>query len=425
MIMKRLSYIFTTILAAVSLSSCFNEIEDVFPQSSTERLTQEEQECLDLLLSSEQGWLVQYYPSASRTYGGFAYAMKFGEDGNVTVAFEQASDPEVTVTSHYSINGSSSVTLTFDTYNDYIHALSDPDFYGGNTFEGDFEFAFIDGSSERIEFRGIKTGNRIVFIALDAETDIISAINNVLDMKNQYFMSYNLGGSIAMECDPQGYNNLYYTPDPQNPYAVQEVPFAYSVDGLTFYEPVPVGAGSVQDFAWNEEKECFVSKEDASVELVGERNPMFMDYEDYLGTYTLNYNRNASIEVTLTPAEYGSTYYMEGFFGYTPVVSWTPSGFLSLLCQYLGQDGSYYVWLCPWDGATGYYTWSTSVGFNLVNNGTDPDNLVLTFEDNGAWGSYQATSILIYAFSSQTASSSTGLGYLEQVPSPTTLVKNN
>ena len=67
MIMKRLSYIFTTILAAVSLSSCFNEIEDVFPQSSTERLTQEEQECLDLLLSSEQGWKVQHYPSASRT----------------------------------------------------------------------------------------------------------------------------------------------------------------------------------------------------------------------------------------------------------------------------------------------------------------------------------------------------------------------
>lgn len=430
MTMKRSYFILSVAVAALFAGACTNEIEDVFPQTAAQRLNEAEQECLDLLLSSENGWFIQYYPSSGREYGGFSFSARFDDEGNVTMTSELAADPAVTATSHYSINTSTSVTLTFDTYNSYFHSLSDPDIYGTNALGGDFEFAFESGDESRIVFRAIKTGNRIVFTALDDNTDVVAAISNVLDMKNQYFMSYTLGEGIEMECDPNGYNCLYYTPDPENPYDVRDVPFSYSVDGLTFYDPVDAGGVEVQDFVWNGETERYVSREDPSVELVGVRNPMYMAYEDYLGTYNLMSGTSAVMEVTLEPDVEGSTYTMNGFFGFSPTVTWTPSGYLTLMAQYLGPYGSNYAWLCPWgldfDAGTGSFTWSTSVGFNLVNSGTDPDNLVLTAEGNSDVAGVTANSILVALFSSQTPSSSSFTQQrVDDVAPFTGLVKTN
>ena len=193
--MKRSYFILSVAVAALFAGACTNEIEDVFPQTAAQRLNEAEQECLDLLLSSENGWFIQYYPSSGREYGGFSFSARFDDEGNVTMTSELAADPAVTATSHYSINTSTSVTLTFDTYNSYFHSLSDPDIYGTNALGGDFEFAFESGDESRIVFRAIKTGNRIVFTALDDNTDVVAAISNVLDMKNDNITAILPGGS--------------------------------------------------------------------------------------------------------------------------------------------------------------------------------------------------------------------------------------
>jgi hypothetical protein len=98
------------------------------------------------------------------------------------VAPNTTGDYTKTITSHYSINSSSSVVLSFDTFNDYIHYWSDPDPYSKNKFEGDFEWAFVEGDAKQMIFRGIKTDNKIIFTAL--ETDIVSAMKGVFDTKN-------------------------------------------------------------------------------------------------------------------------------------------------------------------------------------------------------------------------------------------------
>ena len=88
--MKKIFLISAAAVMALSTVSCVNEIEDVFPVSSSERLSQKERECLDLLLSSPQGWLIQYYPASTREFGGCTFAAVFNDDGSVTVTSEQA-----------------------------------------------------------------------------------------------------------------------------------------------------------------------------------------------------------------------------------------------------------------------------------------------------------------------------------------------
>ena len=431
--MKKVFLISAAVVMALSTVSCVNEIEDVFPESSSVRLSQRERECLDLLLSSPQGWLIQYYPASTREFGGCTFAAVFNDDGSVTVASEQAADASVTVTSHYSINTSSSVVLTFDTYNSYIHAWSDPDIYGQNYFDGDFEFAFESGDRQQLVFRAIKTGNRTVFTALDESMDIVSAIEQVQDMKNQYFISYDVYGE-TIEANPSGYNCLTYwqlqTSGETSFYAYQEIPFAYSLDGITLYEPFELNGMSVQNFVWNADTETYVSTDATdqygnplTIEAKGQRHPDFISYEGYLGTYTLT-SSAGTYQLEFAPSGDGSTYTVSGLEGFSFTVGWTPSGYLTLNAQYVGMYGPYYAWICPWDSNSGYLTWSTSVGLNLVNEGNDPNNISFTFQDNGVWGTYTANAILLYAFTSQTASSGTTAGSIAQIV-PYSLVKNN
>ena len=416
--MKKIFLISAAAVMALSTVSCVNEIEDVFPVSSSERLSQKERECLDLLLSSPQGWLIQYYPASTREFGGCTFAAVFNDDGSVTVTSEQAADASVTVTSHYSINTSSSVVLTFDTYNSYIHAWSDPDIYGQNYFDGDFEFAFESGDRHQLIFRAVKTGNRTVFTALDENMDIVSAIEKVQDMKNQYFISYDVYGEI-IEANSSGYNCLTYhqlhTGEGSSYYSYQEIPFAYSLDGITLYEPFELNGMSVQNFVWNAETETYVSSDAVdrygnplTIEAKGQRHPYFIPYEGYLGTYTFSTSAG-TYELEFAPSGDGSTYTVSEIEGFSFTVGWTPSGYLTLNAQYVGTYGQYYIWICPWDSNSGYLTWSTSVGLNLVNESNDPDNISFTFEDNGVWGTYTANAILLYAFTSQTASSGTAI----------------
>lgn len=416
-------FYFTIVLALIA-ASCTNKIEGVFSQNASERINALEQECFDLLLSSENGWLIQYYPSSSRAYGGFTFAAVFEESGDVTVTADFAADPSATITSHFSINTSNGVCLSFDTYNEYIHYLSDPDYFSSNAYGGDFEFAFVGGDTEELTFRGIKTDNIIRFIALD--TDIVSAMQQVVEIKNEdkSFTMYVLSDGTELEGDADGYNLITYLEDPDDPYSTVTVPYAYSLTGITFYEPAELQGQLVQDFTWDASSLSFISnEEDTSVQIFGQRHENYISYTGYLGDYTFVYS-DGSRTLTLVENVYGTSYLLENFFDYSPVVTYTPSGYLTIFAQYLGPYGENYAWLCPYDYSAGYYTWSTSVGLNLVNNGNDPDNLSFTFEDNGAWGSYTATAFLIREFSSQTASSSTSVATIMRIR-PSRMTKIN
>ena len=110
--MKKL-FLIPIFALALLLSSCVNKVEEVFDVPASERLEQTMIECQKLLTSAEYGWMIQYYPSEGLSYGGSTYTAKFEANGDVTVTGDVApnttGDYTKTITSHYSINSSSSV----------------------------------------------------------------------------------------------------------------------------------------------------------------------------------------------------------------------------------------------------------------------------------------------------------------------------
>ncbi len=444
--MKKLLYAGLFSLLAMAPIACTTEVDEVFDVPASDRVEQRMAECKQLLTSAQYGWLIRYYPSENQYYGGSSYAAKFESNGDVTVTGEVAQeltgDVAQTITSHYSINSSSSVLLTFDTYNDYIHYWSDPDYFSTNAYDGDFEFAYVSGNEQEMIFRGIKTGNRIVFTAL--EEDIVSSVQRIVDIQNdvndQLYMGYTWNDGTLTEdatapelYDDDSSNIMIYYPTGDKDGEYVEIPYAFTSDGIAFYQAQTINGVTVSQFKW--EDGAFVSTDAVAssgapteVKLSGFHCDNFIHYDKFLGDYTLTYYNGAkTYTVKLAEKEHLKSYTMTGI-SYNSV----PFEFeldyskadcsLSLNAQYIGRYGSYYAWACMWDANAGYLTWSSSIGMILQHNG-DADHLELTFEDNGKWGAYTVNSILIRAFSTQAASSSTSKGNVLQIPYLNSLTK--
>ena len=82
--MKKLIY--TLLAFATVCFSCVQDVDDVYDKPVAQRVEEAVQEYHDLLVSSEHGWLMEYYPHSSQIYGGFNYIMKFKEGDKVTIS---------------------------------------------------------------------------------------------------------------------------------------------------------------------------------------------------------------------------------------------------------------------------------------------------------------------------------------------------
>ena len=63
----------------LSAQSCLFEQKDIFPESSSERLQGYIEDVRTLLTTSENGWVMEYYPGTNQALGGYAYYLKFTE----------------------------------------------------------------------------------------------------------------------------------------------------------------------------------------------------------------------------------------------------------------------------------------------------------------------------------------------------------
>jgi len=138
------------LIAAVSfLLSCQKESDSVFDQSSDTRTNVKLREYFDLLVGAPNGWKSVYFPDSTK-YGGWAFLIKFKEDGSVTMYSDY--DPTSAQTpseSHYKLGSIQKPSLIFDSYC-YLHKLADPgiEAKSGKGYGGDFQFeieSVVDG----------------------------------------------------------------------------------------------------------------------------------------------------------------------------------------------------------------------------------------------------------------------------------------
>lgn len=166
-------------LLATSFTSCRNEEENIWDESSIERLQKVQVEYAEVLTSAKNGWEMQYFPTVSEQ--GYIMAVKFNENGSVEVAANNQwtndkytkSDP-----STWGINIDNGPVLSFNSYNSVFHIFSDPkeiegtDYGTGLGMEGDYEFIMIDVPEDGVVvLKGKKRGTYAYLRRIPEGTD--------------------------------------------------------------------------------------------------------------------------------------------------------------------------------------------------------------------------------------------------------------
>ena len=98
--------------------------------------------------------------------------------------------------------------------------------------------------------------------------------------------------------------------------AYVEAPFAFSENGILFYQPVKVGPYTISGFTWDLDTQSLVALpgDEASVSLKGKLPDGWHAYEDFLGTYTLTWakgNRTLT-DIKIEQKEYKKSYTIKG-----------------------------------------------------------------------------------------------------------------
>ncbi len=242
----------------LSLASCSFEVDDVFDKSSAERISETIDNDYALLQSAPNGWLVQYY--ADTQYGGHNMIWKFNNDSSVTAISDLYYTVATSVTSHFKLEQSQGVILSFDTYNPVIHFYSDPinplevgD--AGEGMLGDFEFRILSSSSDSIVMKGKKHGSRIVMTPLKSE---VTWKNYLSGLDSMYTKMYKANYLIIVGNDTVNamhdiQSNLISYTDPTNGIQV-EVPYCVTETGWKLYKEYTLLDQKFSGFTYSEDK---------------------------------------------------------------------------------------------------------------------------------------------------------------------------
>ena len=240
-------------------TSCVEGTDNVFDDSSAIRLQKSVASYSQLLKDNTQGWSMDFYPG-DLTDGGIAYTARF-TDSEVTLSCEQAIDYSELVnkseykynagdevTSGYTVKSESSVILSFDTFNALIHYWAQPFKLDADGYGGDYEFTFLSACADSVVLRGKKYGNLLRLYPLTVTP--AEYVSKAAIMRSK--LSTIPRKRIVV--DGQTYNIdfanshlRYFVGD--NTYSV---PFAFTADGLRFYQPVTIAGVTARELKYDD-----------------------------------------------------------------------------------------------------------------------------------------------------------------------------
>lgn len=360
--MKKIYGLLLSFVMLSAFTACTSEVDDVFDQSSAERISDAISNDTELLTSASGGWLMKFY--ADTLYGGYNVRCKFNADNTVSVQNEMYGD--TIVSSHYTLAQSEGVVLSFDTYNELIHVFSDPDRsvsgFGNNGegMNGDFEFRVISACADSIVLLGKKHESRIVMTPLSSDSQWSDYISDVkrIESKVNSFGSYNLVvGSDTVKVSRK-YHKFYFV-NPENGNTIN-MSYIFTDKGMQLYHPVSYAGKIISGFTYSDDGEwqCF---DDSNVKLC----PHF-SLASMLTNYTWYFQRSGLTDTskwdTWINALYGdfATYYGE----------------VSFLC-FTNMDSGFSFY-CEFGIYEGYLTYNvTEVSENVVTiqpTGTGDEN---------------------------------------------------
>lgn len=251
------------LLALLLLGVSCKQYEDM-PEGDrypTTSITLAQQETLELLRSSEHGWLLTLAPDGGN-YGGRALILKFTDENHATILSEEgfydqtettpATPYELTSTYHFSNNAG--LRITFDTFNYQLHRYSDPYWGTPSSYNGDTDF-IIEGISEdrrTITLRGGRT--RAIQTLTRVDSDPKAYVEKTrqirIALQGKALSPLKLGGtevSLSIFGFARKLWVRYGDVDTQ-------LPFTFTDRGLRLLNPLTVGGETLSELYLNEAK---------------------------------------------------------------------------------------------------------------------------------------------------------------------------
>jgi len=210
---KNILYICILFSAAVGLTSCAGEEDDIFDKSAAERLNDSRGIYTKLLTDAADGWAIQYYPmldEEAKTVSQRGYLMlaKFKTDGTVDVAtnywpewYTVDDEDKVRYRHLYNEHNNSlweiitdnGPVLSFNSYNSVLHYYADPEEYANTEgYGGDYEFSITETEQnsaigQYVLLKGKKTGTYNMLTPLPAGTDFQTYLEDVYNFQQEMF----------------------------------------------------------------------------------------------------------------------------------------------------------------------------------------------------------------------------------------------
>lgn len=264
---KIFSILFGSAFVVAGFTSCSNEEADIWNESSIERLEDTQDNYGSVFMSAENGWEMQYFPTAGSS--GYTLALKFNDNGSVIAAMNnQWTDDRYTVSdpSTWKINIDNGPVLSFDSYNSVIHVFSDPKEIPGTSYsnglgmEGDYEFIVItdlieNPDAEVITLKGKKRGTYAYLSRIPVGVNWEDHIDAIAALRNEFLV--NNPSPLALTVNGKEYNMWYKKASDQlNIVAIdgdtisQEKLYHYTFNSKGLYLLEPFDLDDAADYQW-------------------------------------------------------------------------------------------------------------------------------------------------------------------------------
>ena len=233
--------------ALLWMSSCTSSSDlDKLPGAAV-RTQQAISETVSKLEGHDGYWRLTYYPDTKRAYGGYSMYVQF-KDGRVTALSELST---TSTNSTYSVKNIDMPTLAFDTRSNVLHHFITSTEYFRNARGGDFELLLMGQRGDSILLQGRKYRNQMSLVPMttDPATEIavLQAMATKFQGKNFAPVSIGTAGSVSFRLNPT-YRQLEYTSTSGETTTTQKMAFAYTTEGLRFYEPITIGGVTISGF---------------------------------------------------------------------------------------------------------------------------------------------------------------------------------
>lgn len=285
-------------------TACTPEVDDAFDTTPSDRVEATIAHHREVLKSAPNGWIIEYY--GATTYGGYNVFAKF-EDENVTMASEKVGANHnagfgedgklITCTSHYKLENSQGIVLSFDDYNEIFHYFSEPKNpdYGtsGEGMEGDFEFRIISSTPEKVEMIGKKHEAKIIMYPAPADKtweDYVNEVNATKEYMASRSYQFEVDGSDREISVTTSYRRLVFTYLDDKEETQQVIaPFIITPDGYKMYKTVDVDGTEISGVMKGNTEEYFLIEGNDNARLVTyvpslkeifEEGMWFITYED-------------------------------------------------------------------------------------------------------------------------------------------------